>query len=83
MKELADHVDHVSRKDQQEQAQAYCSEVLPQTPIRGTDTDYNKNSMAMNSIPKEGSIGITPSSGSQTFLFAIFYALNPLKIYFK
>lgn len=34
MKELADHVDHVGRKDQQEQAQAHCPEVLPQTPIK-------------------------------------------------
>lgn len=36
MKELADHVDHVGRKDQQEQTQAHCSEVLPQTPTRDT-----------------------------------------------
>lgn len=48
VKELTDHIRHVGWKDQQEETQRHCSEVLPQTPTRRQQSVQKKKSIRFN-----------------------------------
>lgn len=48
MKELTDHIGHVGGKDEQEQTQRHCSEVLPQTPEGKTGKQVLSSDLLLN-----------------------------------
>lgn len=56
VKELADHVGHVCREHEEEQAEAHSTEVFPQTPGQDTRFPY---SQGIHQLPLQHSAGHT------------------------